>query len=283
MRPAKCGALGAHHPCSQCAPSGTLTPIVDQPDRAFMSPDMRAAVKAVASHFPAAIISGRALDKVTSFVQLAELYYAGSHGFDIMGPRCSDSEGSPLAHQPVPWAVGLIDEAYDALLPYVAAIEGASVEHNKFCVSVHYRLCPNRRPEVEAAIAKVLEGREQLTVTSGRKVYEVRPKVEWDKGRALLYLLQTLGLDGTGGNTGGNDVCSLYLGDDVSDEDAFRALADRGLGIGILVASRAKPTAARYTLSSPEEVQRFLWKLVGLGIERADAAELAAADSARAC
>jgi len=237
-----------------------------------MSPEMRAAVKAVASHFPAAIISGRALDKVTSFVQLAELYYAGSHGFDIVGPAGSESQGSPMAHQPVPWAVGLIDEVHDALLPRIACIEGASVEHNKFCVSVHYRMCPERWPEVEAAIEEVLVGRERLHVTRGRKVFEVRPKVEWDKGRALLFLLQQLGLDGAGSRNGdgeADDVCSVYLGDDVSDEDAFRALADRGLGIGILVASRAKPTAARYTLSSPEEVQEFLWRLVQVGEGRA--------------
>ncbi|XP_057801810.1 probable trehalose-phosphate phosphatase G [Salvia miltiorrhiza] len=65
---------------------GTLSPIVDNPDRAFMSNAMRVAVRNVAKYFPTAIISGRSRDKVYEFVGLTELYYAGSHGMDIMGP-----------------------------------------------------------------------------------------------------------------------------------------------------------------------------------------------------
>jgi trehalose 6-phosphate phosphatase len=118
-----------------------------------MGDEMRAAVKAVASHFPAAIISGRCLSKVTAFVQLEELFYAGSHGFDIVGPRSGGA--AVLVHQPVPWAASLMDSVHDVLVSAVAHIEGASVEHNKFCVSVHYRMCPDRWPEVEARGARL--------------------------------------------------------------------------------------------------------------------------------
>ena len=55
-------------------------------------------------------------------------------------------------------------------------------------------------------------------------VYEIQPNVEWDKGRAVLYLLEALDLDGS-------DVLPLYVGDDITDEDAFAALAGRGIGI----------------------------------------------------
>lgn len=65
---------------------GTLTPIVNDPDRAFLSPEMRETVSSVAKMFPTAIISGRGRDKVEKFVQLRDLYYAGSHGLDIKGP-----------------------------------------------------------------------------------------------------------------------------------------------------------------------------------------------------
>jgi trehalose 6-phosphate phosphatase len=287
---------------------GTLTPIVDQPDRAFMADDMRAAVKAVASLFPTAIISGRGLDKVTAFVQLSELYYAGSHGLDIAGPAataCGSSGGdsgadgespkTPLLHQPVPWAVALMDSVHDALVARVEHITGASVEHNKFCVSVHYRLCPERWPEVEAAVDDTVAAHEQLHVTRGRKVFEVRPKVAWDKGKALLFLLEALGLLAPAGgaaaassaaaaatNGDGSDVFSIYMGDDVSDEDAFATLAARRLGAGILVASRCKPTEARYTLRSPAEVLTFLWKLVDLGRRRAGLPPLPPGDGSRA-
>ena len=250
-----------------------------------MSADMRTAVKAVATLFPTAIISGRGLEKVTAFVQLSELYYAGSHGLDIAGPSCASAGAAPLLHQPVPWAVALMDSVHDALVARVADISGASVEHNKFCVSVHYRLCPDRWPEVEAAVAEVVAEQSQLHVTRGRKVFEVRPKVAWDKGKALLFLLEALGLlpppagagtsslpangVGNGAASGAGDVFTVYLGDDVSDEDAFATLAGRGLGAGVLVASRCKPTEARYTLRNPDEVQAFLWRLVDLGRKRA--------------
>lgn len=65
---------------------GTLTPIVSNPDEAYLSSSMRAAVQQVAQTFPTAVISGRGRDKVEAFVQLEELYYAGSHGLDIKGP-----------------------------------------------------------------------------------------------------------------------------------------------------------------------------------------------------
>ena len=65
---------------------GTLTPIVCNPDEAFMSQSMRDTVRAVGETFPTAIISGRGRSKVESFVQLPELFYAGSHGLDIKGP-----------------------------------------------------------------------------------------------------------------------------------------------------------------------------------------------------
>lgn len=65
---------------------GTLTPIVSNPDHAYMSSSMREIVKDVGRTFPTAIISGRGRLKVEDFVQLDELFYAGSHGLDIKGP-----------------------------------------------------------------------------------------------------------------------------------------------------------------------------------------------------
>lgn len=96
-----------------------------------MSADMRAALAAVAVHFPTAIISGRGLDKVTSFVALPQLFYAASHGLDIRGPNG--------VYQPVPWARPLMDAVHDALVARLRGVDGAQVEHNQFCVSVHYR------------------------------------------------------------------------------------------------------------------------------------------------
>ena len=65
---------------------GTLTPIVSDPDAATLSDHMRDAVGKLSDRATVAIVSGRAREKLRNFVQLPELYYAGSHGFDIDGP-----------------------------------------------------------------------------------------------------------------------------------------------------------------------------------------------------
>jgi trehalose 6-phosphate phosphatase len=112
------------------------------------------------------------------------------------------------------------------------------------------------RPRVRKVVDTILaEHPEELKITPGKMVYEIQPKIEWDKGRAMLYLLETLKLDR-------DDVVPLYLGDDVTDENAFETLAERG--VGIFVGSPDDPevagrtTAADYILHSTEEVRQFL-------------------------
>ena len=76
----------------------------------------------------------------------------------------------------------------------------------------------------EIVDAILAEYPDELKVTPGKMVYEIQPKLDWDKGKAGLYLLEVLRLDR-------DDVVPLYLGDDITDEDAFEALADRGINI----------------------------------------------------
>ena len=108
----------------------------------------------------------------------------------------------------------------------VGSVEGALVEPKRSSVAVHYRLVDEaERPRIKAVVDELLaEHAGELKVTPGKMVYEIQPNVDWDKGKAVLYLLEALGLDG-------DDVMPLYLGDDITDEDAFEALAGRGIGI----------------------------------------------------
>jgi alpha,alpha-trehalase len=87
----------------------------------------------------------------------------------------------------------------------------------------------------------------------GKKVYELLPNIDWDKGKAVLWLLEEL-------NLGRTDARPIYIGDDRTDEDAFRALEQRG--VGILVSEKPRSTAASYSLEDPSEVERFLRELV---------------------
>lgn len=240
---------------------GTLTPIVNNPDQAIMSPQMRDTVRQVAHLFPTAIISGRGRDKVEAFVQLPELFYAGSHGMDIAGPRGEYSIGTPHNFQAAAEFRPLIDQLYHDLCQRLQDIPGASVEHNNFCVSAHFRNCAteNWQRVVLAVNDSVAAQPTQLHVTRGRKVLEVRPQVDWDKGRALLHLLEVLGLQEQ------VDVLPIYIGDDKTDEDAFKALQGPSSGVGILVSTKAKPTAAAFTVRDPDEVASFLKMLVQFG------------------
>lgn len=239
---------------------GTLTPIVSNPDLALMSEQARDAVRSVAQLFPTAIISGRGREKVQQFVRLAELYYAGSHGMDIVGPQVEGAPHADLAFQPAAQFGPLMDQVYAELSAGVAGIAGSSIEHNKFCVSAHFRNCaPDDYPAVVDVVDAVAAAHPQLRVTRGRKVLEVRPQVDWDKGTALAHLLQMLGLADPA------RVFCLYIGDDRTDEDAFKVLAERGLGAGILVSSKPKPTEAFWTLRDPTEVAAFLNRLVAWG------------------
>ena len=124
-------------------------------------------------------------------------------------------------------------------------------------MAVHYRLVADgERARVKALVDGLLADHpDELKVTPGKMVYEIQPKLDWDKGKAVLHLIDVLGLDS-------DDVVPIYLGDDVTDEDAFRALEGRGIGIFVAdaedVEGADRPTAARYILPSIDDVERFL-------------------------
>jgi alpha,alpha-trehalase len=128
------------------------------------------------------------------------------------------------------------------------------VERKKFAIAIHYRLAdPDKIELVEETVDKVASGHPELRKAYGKKIFELQPNIDWHKGKALFTLLSALNLDG-------NDVLPFYIGDDVTDEDAFRALKDRG--IGIVVRDEPYETAASYSLKDPEEVREFLLKLL---------------------
>ncbi|PON92962.1 Trehalose-phosphatase [Trema orientale] len=250
---------------------GTLSPIVDDPDRALMSNAMRSAVKNVAMHFPTAIISGRSRDKVFDLVGLTELYYAGSHGMDIMGPvsnavsgdhpnrmKLNDKQGKELKlFQPAREFLPMIDEVFRTLVENTKGIEGAKVENHKFCASVHYRAVDEKNwPLIAQIVHDILKDYPRLRLTHGRKVLEIRPVINWNKGKAVEFLLESLGLSSR------DDVLPIYIGDDRTDEDAFKVLKKGNKGYGILVSSVPKETKAFYSLRDPSEVMEFLKSLV---------------------
>jgi trehalose 6-phosphate phosphatase len=247
---------------------GTLSPIVSRPELALLPPATRDVLARLARRFPVAVLSGRDREDVAALVGMAELTYAGSHGFDIAGPPPAPG-APPLRHEAGEGIPAVIAAAAARLAAELAGLEGVLVEPKRFAVAVHYRLAiPRDLPRIERAVDQAAAAFPALRKTGGKKVFELRPAVDWHKGAALHWLLD--GLQGgrrAARRAGGPDTAEpwlpIYLGDDVTDEDAFAAVAARG-GIGILVAEQPRPTAASYLLRDPEEVRLFLEQLAGL-------------------
>ena len=244
--------MAGKHPAVFLDYDGTLTPIVNRPEDAIISEGMREVVRGLAQRCSVCVVSGRDRAVVQRLMDMDDLVVAGSHGFDIWSPN-----GGAIEREEGVTFADLLDRITDTVREQIASVPGALVEPKKSSVAVHYRLVDeHERPRIKAIVDAVLAAEpDALRVTPGKMVYEIQPKLEWDKGRAVLYLLEALGLDR-------DDVLPLYVGDDITDEDAFQAL--RGRGIGILVADPSDPeiagrsTAAEYVLRDTQEVERFL-------------------------
>jgi trehalose 6-phosphate phosphatase len=235
---------------------GTLTPIVDRPEDALISESMRDAVRELAGRCPVCVVSGRDRRVVQELMGVDDLIVAGSHGFDIWSPA-----GGEIQREEGEGFGGLLEGVQARLREELGAIDGALVEPKKSSVAAHYRLVPeDQRPRVGQAVEEILaEHPDELKVTPGKMVYEIQPNIDWDKGKAVLYLLGALDLDR-------DDVVPMYLGDDITDEHAFEALETRGIGIFVGHADDpevgGRTTTADYVLHTFEEVEWFLHTLV---------------------
>lgn len=230
---------------------GTLAPIVSRPELAAMPPETRAALDRLLAlpGVEAAVVSGRGMADARERAGIPGIAYAGNHGMEIEGPGIHRVHPEAAAARPA------LEEAARAVEPALEGIEGAFLEDKGLTLSVHYRLVASAAEEerVREAVRRAVEPVPGLKLTEGKKVLEVRPRVEWDKGRAVLFLLEHLR------PPPGAPV--LYLGDDTTDEDAFRALG--GAGEGVLVSEEPRETAARAWLRSPYEVAELLAALAG--------------------
>jgi trehalose-phosphatase len=228
---------------------GALTPIVARPELAVLPDTTRDLLRRLAANATVSVVSGRALADVKALVGLEELVYAGNHGFEILDPERALSREIGGAFRDDVGRIRVV------LREALAGIPRAWVENKTLSLSVHCRqVAEDRVADVEAIVDRALDGFPRLRKHCGKKVIEVRPRIDWDKGRAVLWLLEALELEG-------DDVLTVYVGDDVTDEDAFRALAGRG--VGIVVAETPRLTAATLRLRDPGEVRTFLEALEG--------------------
>ena len=227
---------------------GTLTPIVGRPELATLSAEVRDLLRRLVACVPVTIASGRDIAVLEALVALDGLGYVGSHGLDIAGPAASGLR-KEVGREFVPE----LDAVEAELRRGVASIAGAVVERKRFSLSAHVRLvAPHDLSRVEALVAAQVAAHPSLRREGGKMLFELRPDVAWDKGTAVMWLLDAMELDVA--NT-------VFVGDDLTDETVFRAFGGRGTSI--VVADVDRPTAASYRLRDPEEVRGLLERLIG--------------------
>lgn len=246
---------GIRRRLDECRPAlfldydGTLAAIAPRPELAVMDPAMRQVLTTLARVMPVAIVSGRNRADVEALVAIPSLIFAGNHGFDIAGGGLLHDVGAGFAAD--------LDAAAREIAGATGSTPGLLLEAKSRSLAVHYRLVDAAVVvRIEAAVERVANRQPRLRLMKGRKIFELLPDIAWDKGQAVLWLLEALALTGTA-------TLPFYIGDDVTDEDAFRALA--GSGIGIRVQGRGaddrredERTAADYRLEGVDEVRRLL-------------------------
>lgn len=238
---------------------GTLAPIVDEPDKAAMMPGLRALLQHFAEHTEVAIVSGRDLQDLEKKVQVTDLSYAGTHGLQIRLKHSSSvHEEMSLDHERRNIA-NLTKELFRCLHGKFCVTEGkcggVRIELKDTCVAVHYREADHGKVgEILDIVDKIAKPYSSLRQLKSKMAIDIRPNVSWDKGSAVNWLLTN------NADRMNADPFPIYIGDDETDQDAFKVVEARG--IGVYVGPPDQRGAAEYFLESPEEVLEFLSMLL---------------------
>jgi trehalose 6-phosphate phosphatase len=225
---------------------GTLSAIAPTPEEAVLDEATRHLLTRLAGcrGTSIAVISGRALDDVRRKVGVEGIAYAGNHGLEIEGPGFRRTNDEALICR------ADLDGLTQDLAERLARVPGVRVEEKGLTASVHVRnVDPERRAEVRRTLTEAMEQQTAFVLRRGRMVWEIRPAVRWDKGRAAAWLME---------RQSGRGAAALYVGDDETDEDAFRALRAHAT---VLVGPE-RESRARYRIETQEDLPQFFdWLL----------------------
>jgi alpha,alpha-trehalase len=229
---------------------GTLSPIVKDPRKAYLRPSVRRLLKQLSEFYPVAIVSGRDLRDVRDFVQLDQLIYAGSHGYRITGPG-----GIAWTHSEAEKTFPLLDHVEERLRKKFIKQEGIMIERKYSALAIHYRNAPKHSyKQINMVVTELIREIPDLKKERGKKIIEIKPAFDWNKGKAVEWILRKMGYSDP------DSYHPVYVGDDVTDEDAFRALADHGTSI--LVGDHGGISAADMHLRDSDQVEELLHVLV---------------------
>lgn len=231
---------------------GTLAPIHDDPAAVWLSGNTQRLLRQLAEVLPVAVVSGRDLRDLRRRVGVDDLWYVGSHGFELSGPG-----GEPVTHAAGNAALPELDEAESTLPIELAGFRGAVTDRKPFGLAVHYRnVASDEVGQVLSTVREVAARMPGLKVTHGRLVTELLPDLDWNKGRAVGWLLNLMR------EAGGIDHVPVYAGDDFTDEDALRVVYEHGVGIVVRNPEHGdRHTWARYAVEEPRALSDVLARI----------------------
>jgi trehalose-phosphatase len=233
---------------------GTLAPIVETPEKAEIDQKTKKLLENLSalSDCQIAIVSGRAMNDIKKRINLKKIIYVGNHGFEILGPNiCFENSHFPQSRK-------IFQRILKTLRSGLQDVKGVIFEDKGATLSVHYRLVEDKQikffEKVFQKTLKTYAADKELRVRKGKKVYEIRPPIDWDKGKAVLWLLKE------NRNFLENEkAVAIYIGDDETDEDAFDVLKEKALTIRV---GKSESSKAKYYLEDVEEVKELLKKIL---------------------
>ena len=236
---------------------GTLVPIEKDPSKVQLSLRTKNILRrlALASHVELAIVSGRSHSDIQNKVRIKEIVYVGNHGIELKGPKIKFESTLPQDYRKI------LTRLKKELEEKLSAIHGVLIEDKGLSLSIHYRRVPKKHmADVKTIVHEttIVESiKDKIRKHSGKMVIEIRPPIPWDKGKIILWLLarQKVLLKH-------DEILPVYIGDDQTDEDAFKMIRPRGLSI--FVGSPHKKSLAQYYLKNPLDVRTFLKRVLDI-------------------
>jgi trehalose 6-phosphate phosphatase len=224
---------------------GTLAPIADTPDGAQLPAETEEVLAELAAsdRYSVAVVSGRSLADLRKQLSL-DVIYVGNHGLEIEGPEIS------FVHPQAAALAAAIDQACWDLQAALEGIPGITVERKQLSATVHYRQAPAELSTwIEATVnATIRPYLSKMFVGPALQAWEIRPRLHWNKGSAVRFLL---------GKLDAEQPALVCAGDDATDEDMFNLVPWE---ISIKVGS-ARNTRARFYARDVAELLEFLQAL----------------------
>lgn len=233
---------------------GTLSPIVNTPDKAVIPSAVKNLLRAISQNpkCKIAIISGRSLADIRKRVGIKEIVYSGNHGLELKGPKIKYNQTVSADYKKV------LSKIRAELESKLKGIDGAIIEDKGLALAVHFRLAKKQDADLIKAlfreVALIPSVAKKIKIRCGKKVLEAGLPIEWDKGKIVLWLLSRQKFI-----MNDKHVTAIYIGDDTTDEDAFRALKKDGITVFV---GGHKPSAAQYYLNNSQEVYDFLGRII---------------------